>query len=277
MNKHVLVEVPMRRLAQLFSWIAIVLMMFIVVACNRGENQAHSQPVEISVLAAASLTDAMKEIKSRYESTHPGVQIVTSFASSGKLKQQIEQGAPADLFISAGAKEMDALVREGIVDPRDRTHLLSNELVLVVPKESHVKARGFSDLPSPQIKTIAIGQPETVPAGQYAKQTLENMNLWKQVQSKLVFTGDVRQVLAYVKTGNVDAGIVYRTDIRTAHDVQVVAEADPKTHQPIVYPIGVIKSTPRPKQTRDFYNWLRSPDAMNIFQKYGFEKAHHPT
>lgn len=143
MNKHVLVEVPMRRLAQLFSWIAIVLMMFIVVACNRGENQAHSQPVEISVLAAASLTDAMKEIKSRYESTHPGVQIVTSFASSGKLKQQIEQGAPADLFISAGAKEMDALVREGIVDPRDRTHLLSNELVLVVPKESHVKARGF--------------------------------------------------------------------------------------------------------------------------------------
>lgn len=103
------------------------------------------------------------------------------------------------------------------------------------------------------------------------------MNLWKQVQSKLVFTGDVRQVLAYVKTGNVDAGIVYRTDIRTAHDVQVVAEADPKTHQPIVYPIGVIKSTPRPKQTRDFYNWLRSPDAMNIFQKYGFEKAHHPT
>jgi molybdate transport system substrate-binding protein len=251
-------------------------MMIMVVACNRGENPSHPQPVEISVLAAASMTDAMKEIKSRYESTHPGVQLVTSFASSGKLKQQIEQGAPADLFISAGAKEMDALVQEGIVDPRDRFNLLSNELVLIVPKESRVKVNGFSDLTSSQIKTIAIGQPETVPAGQYAKQALENMNLWKQVQSKLVFAGDVRQVLAYVKTGNVDAGIVYRTDIRTGHDVKEVAEADPKTHQPIVYPIGMIKATQHPQQTRDFYNWLRSPAAMKIFQKYGFEKAHHP-
>jgi molybdate transport system substrate-binding protein len=254
----------------------MVLMMIMAVACNRGGNDDHSQTVEISVLAAASLTDAMKEIESRYESTHPGVRVVPSFASSGKLKQQIEQGAPADLFISAGAKEMNALVREGIVDPRERVDLLGNELVLIVPKDSRVKVNGFSDLSSPQIKTIAIGQPETVPAGQYAKQALENMNLWKQVQSKLVFAGDVRQVLAYVKTGNVDAGIVYRTDIRNAHEVKVVAVADPKTHQPILYPAGVIKATTHPKQTRDFYNWLRGPEAMKIFQKYGFTKAHHP-
>ncbi|MBN2910505.1 molybdate ABC transporter substrate-binding protein [Polycladomyces sp. WAk] len=266
----------MKRFAHSFGWIAVVLMMIMTVACNRGENDAHPQQVEISVLAAASLTDAMKEIKSRYESTHPGVHLVTSFASSGKLKQQIEQGAPADLFLSAGAKEMDALVRAGIVDPRDRSDLLSNELVLIVPKNSRLKVSGFSDLPSPHVKTIAIGQPETVPAGQYAKQALENMNLWKKVQSKLVFAGDVRQVLAYVKTGNVDAGIVYRSDIRSAHDVETVAVADPKTHQPIVYPVGVIKATPHAKQTRDFYKWLRGPEAMKIFQKYGFEKAHHP-
>lgn len=266
----------MRRLTHSFRWIAIVLVMILVVACNRGGNHAQSQPVELSVLAAASLTDAMKEIQSRYESTHPGVKIVLSFASSGKLKQQIEQGAPADLFISAGTKEMNELVRKGMVGSRDHSNLLSNELVLIVPKESRAKVKGFSDLTSPKVKTVAIGQPETVPAGQYAQQTLENLNLWKQVQPKLVFAGDVRQVLAYVKTGNVDAGIVYRTDVPAGPEVKIVATADPKTHQPIAYPAGVIKATQHPKQARDFYNWLRGPEAMKIFQKYGFSKANHP-
>jgi molybdate transport system substrate-binding protein len=267
----------MKRLYRSFSWIAIALSMFMVTACTQEADlkqpNSHQKPVEISVLAAASLTDAMKEIKSKYESTHPDVELVPSFASSGKLKQQIEQGAPADLFLSAGTKEMEDLVRKNLVDARYHSNLLGNELVLIVPKWSNTKIKGFSDLTSPEIKKISIGQPETVPAGGYAKQTLEKMNLWKNVQSKLVFAGDVRQVLTYVRTGNVDAGIVYQTDAATTNEVTIVAVADPRTHKPIVYPIGVIKATKHPKQTQDFYNWLRGPEATKVFQKYGFKKA----
>jgi molybdate transport system substrate-binding protein len=267
----------MKQTCRSVTVIAIALFMLIMTACNQEAPpiQKNSTPkkVEISVLAAASLSDVMKEIETKYESSHPNVDLVPSFASSGKLKQQIEQGVPADLFFSASSKEMDALLQKDMIDPNYHSDLLSNDLVLIVPRDSKVKIKGFTDLKAPSIKTISVGQPETVPAGKYAKQALEKMNLWKDVQSKLVFAGDVRQVLTHVKTGNADAGIVYKTDAATTTEVTVVATFDPKSHQPIVYPIGVLKTSKHPKQTQDFYQWLHSPQAMEIFQKYGFKKA----
>jgi len=262
-----------------FRWIASMVAWFALLiscACSVGttEGNAPSDQVRLYVLAAASLTDAVREIQNRYEATHPGVRLVPTFASSGRLKQQIEQGAPADLFLSAGTDEMEELVRKNRIDPRFKTDLLRNELVLIAPNGSSLK--GFADLASPRAGRIAIGQPETVPAGKYAKEALEHLGLWEKLRPKFVFAGDVRQVLAYVKTGNADAGIVYRTDARSSGDVTVVAVADSRSHRPIVYPVGVVKQSDHPAEARDFYRWLQGQEARAIFEKYGFKGVAAP-
>ncbi|MFC7439785.1 molybdate ABC transporter substrate-binding protein [Laceyella putida] len=254
-------------------WIMIltlVLSMWSITACGTPRG---ASPTEITVLTAASLSDVMKELERKYESAHPQVDLVPSFASSGKLKQQIEQGAPADLFLSASSKEMDDLLRKGLIDSKFHADLVSNELVLIIPKDSPCPIKGWSDLTSAAVNKLSIGQPETVPAGRYAKQTLEHLHLWKQLQPKMIFAGDVRQVLAHVKSGNADAGIVYLTDAATTDGITVAGVANPQTHPPIVYPIGVIKATKQPKQTQDFYHWLQGPEASFLFSKYGFKKA----
>lgn len=232
--------------------------------------------VDLYVLAAASLSDAMKELTSKYEASHPGQKLVISYGGSGTLQQQIEQGAPADLFISAAAKQMNNLSDKKLIDTAHRTDLLRNQLVLIIPKNSQTHWNSFADLKNPSVTKLAIGQPESVPAGTYAKQSLTNLGLWATVKPKLVFTKDVRQTLAYVETGNVDAGIVYKTDATSSDKVTIAATAEENTHSPIVYPMGVTAHSKHPKEAAELYSWLLGPDAASVFTKYGFDAAGKP-
>lgn len=233
---------------------------------DRNSASSTEKPVELYVLAAASLSDAMYEAKQQYEAVQPGVHLILVFGSSGALRKQIEQGAPADLFLSAGPVHMRALANQGYID--QQRILAGNQLVLITPRRSALAVHSLPELQQPAVKRVAIGQPDTVPAGQYAKQALSHAGIWNAVQQKAVFAKDVRQVLTYVETGNVDAGFVYRSDARMSDKVRVEAPAD--FHEPIVYPVGIVKATRHHGEALAFYQWLQSRTALDIFQKYGF-------
>lgn len=243
----------------------ILLCSFILAACWNSDQE--SKEVKLTVSAAASLKDALDEIKQHYEKEHPDVSLTFNYGSSGSLKQQILQGAPVDLFFSAAIEPYNELVEKGIIE--EGTNLLGNELALIVPKNNSSIKR-FEDLAAEEIHKMSIGTPETVPAGLYAKETLERMNLWEAVESKLVYAKDVRQVLSYVETGNVDAGIVYKTDALVSDKVKIAATADESIHAPIMYPVGVIKESQNYDAAKSFYQYLQSENAIKVFEAYGF-------
>jgi molybdate transport system substrate-binding protein len=223
------------------------------------------------VSAAASLTDAMQEIEANYRHDHPRVEVRNNFGSSGTLARQIEDGAPADVFLSAASKPMDELAAHKLLAANSRRDLLRNTLVLIVPRDSGVS--GFQQLVDSRVRTIALGDPASVPAGQYGQQTLASMHLLNSVQSKLVLAKDVRQVLAYVETGNADAGIVYATDALKSPGVRVAATAPESSHDPIVYPAAVIANGPNADAAREFVEYLESAQARAVFEKRGFTMA----
>ncbi|MGG1311088.1 molybdate ABC transporter substrate-binding protein [Cohnella laeviribosi] len=229
--------------------------------------------VELTVSAAASLTDALKEIRQAYESRHPDIKLNLNFGASGALQKQIEQGAPADLFLSASVQTMKALVDKHLIDKERQTDLLANELVVVVPADGNPAVEGVQelrDLAEDAVQNVAIGIPESVPAGSYAKEALENANLWESLQSKTVQAKDVRQVLQYVETGNADAGFVYKTDALTSGKAKIAFAVDPNLYTPIVYPAGVVKETKHPREAEDFYMYLQTKEALDVFVQYGF-------
>ncbi len=225
----------------------------------------------LSISAAASLRDAITEVEASYKLTHTRLEFQNNFGSSGTLAVQIDQGDPADVFISAAAKPMDDLEAKGLIVAATRRNLLQNTLALITPLDSTLK--GFQDLTAASVRTIALGDPASVPAGQYGRQTLASLHLLDQLSTKLVLAKDVRQVLAYVETGNADAGLVYATDARISSKVRVVAIAPDSAHDPIVYPVAVLKGTHNEVEARDFVESLRSPAARAIFVKYGFTIA----
>jgi molybdate transport system substrate-binding protein len=225
--------------------------------------------VSLTISAAASLTDAMNTIQKLYQAAYPNVTLTMNYASSGTLEQQIEQGAPADVFISAADKQMDMLEKKDLVLTGTRRVLVRNHLVLIVPKGSTV-VNSFGDLTKAAVKFLAIGEPSSVPAGQYAQESLTNMGLWEELQPKLVRGKDVRAVLTYVATRNADAGLVYSTDARTSRDVRVVTYAPEDSHSPIVYPIAVIKTSKNQAAARAFAAYLSGAFATAVFRSYGF-------
>lgn len=235
---------------------------------NEGSKKqnAGSEKVELTISAAASLQDAINEIKTAYEKENANVKINLNLGASGALQQQISQGAPVDLFFSAAEDKFEKLKDEKLIEKG--INLIGNEIVLVVPKESNQSINEFEDLP--KVKKIAIGTPETVPAGQYGKETLENIGIWKDSEENLVYAKDVRQVLTYVETENVDAGIVYKTDALTSEKIKITATATEDTHTPINYPVGVIKESSHLEEANKFYEYLQTKEAMEIFVKYGF-------
>lgn len=243
--------------------------------CGQGEGKSKSgqsvaaSPKEITISSAVSLKDALEKIKEEYAKAHPEVKIIYNLGSSGALQKQIEQGAPADLFISAGVSQMDQLDEKGLLEPGSRIDLLSNDLVVVVPEDAMVGE--FADLAGPAVKKVAIGFPDTVPAGMYAKESLVNLKLWDVLQPKLVMTNDVRQVLTYVETGNVDAGFVFRSDALMGKNVKVALAVPGDLHKPVLYPAAVLKNAPRKAAAMDFLNYLASPQGIEIFEQYGFK------
>ncbi|MBD7962862.1 molybdate ABC transporter substrate-binding protein [Fictibacillus norfolkensis] len=251
----------------------ICLLSTFLFACSKNESSksAEKDPnVEITISAAASLQDVLNKIASNYEKEHPNVKITYNFGGSGALQQQISNGAPVDLFFSAAEDKFDQLIEEGLIEKKQETDLVGNELVLVVRKDSSQDIKRFEDLIA--VKKIAIGTPETVPAGQYAAETLENLGLIKKVEKKIVYAKDVRQVLTYVETGNVDAGIVYKTDAMTSSKVKVAAVANKDTHASIIYPVGVLKETPHKKEAERFFDYLQNDAALKTFVEFGFKK-----
>jgi molybdate transport system substrate-binding protein len=224
----------------------------------------------ILVSAAASLKDALTEIKPIYQQSKSNININYNFGASGALQQQIEQGAPVDVFISAGKKQMDALEQKGLLVPGTRTNLANNRLVLIVPSNSNLGISNFSNLTDSKVKRIAIGEPRSVPAGQYAEQVLTKLNIYEQVKPKLVLANNVRQVLASVESGNADAGLVYASDAKISNKVKVAVVADEKYHSPIVYPMAVLKSSKNVDAAKAFVQFLSVDQAQNILQKYGF-------
>jgi molybdate transport system substrate-binding protein len=225
---------------------------------------------EIIVSAAISLKDALDEVAHLYEASHPNVAVKTTYGASGTLQAQIEQGAPVDVFLSAAPKQMDALAAKGLLLEGTRKDLLRNEIVLIVPADSSLKITSFQDLTRADVKRVALGQPAAVPAGQYAKEVLTNFGIYDAVNSKAVLAKDVREVLTFVETGNVDAGIVYSTDALSSSKVRIVARAPENTHSPVIYPVAVIKDSKNPAIAREFTDFLSGPQARAVFRKYGF-------
>lgn len=229
--------------------------------------------VNLTIAAAASLTDVSKDIIVQYKKAAPNVTLTFTYGSSGALQTQIEQGAPVDIFMSAAKKQMDALEQKKLIDTSTRKNLLENKVVLITPKDSALGLKNFNDLTAVKVKKIAVGDPKSVPAGQYANQVFTSLKISDKVKPKLNLGTDVRQVLTWVESGNVDCGVVYSTDAKTSSKVVVVCEAPAGSCDKVVYPVAVVKKSKQSAAAKDFIQFLQGPEAAVLFRNYGFTVA----
>ena len=226
---------------------------------------------ELLVSAAASLTNAFKEIGAEFERTHSGAKVAFNFAASDVLLRQIAEGAPVDIFASADQEAMDRADQERIIDSSTRRNFAANRLVLAVPTDSLLTLGSLEDLKAGAVKRIAISQPGTVPVGRYAKAALDKSKLWDRLASKFIYTQNVRQSLDYLGRGEVDAGFVYSTDAAIMGDkVRIAFEV--ATPQPVLYPMAVVQRSKNPKLAREFVDMVCSPTGQAVLQKFGFAR-----
>jgi len=224
----------------------------------------------ITVSAAASLTDAFKEIGPKFEAARPGVGVRFNFAASGMLIQQIVQGAPVDVFVSADPETMNRGVEQKVIDAETRRDFAANTVVLIAPAQGGPAIASLADLQRPAIKRIAIGKTATVPVGRYTKQVLDTAGLWSALEPRFVQAGSVRQVLDYVARGETEAGFVYRTDAAIMADkVTIVLTAE--GHVPVRYPAAVVSESRRKTVAKDFVDYLTTPPAQAVLARFGFE------
>ena len=241
-------------------------------------DAASQQSSAITVSAAVSLKDALDElgpifqVQRHRKNGGSGTTVTYNYGGSGTLARQIEQGAPVDVFFSAAERQMDELAAQGLIAADTRRDLVGNALVLIAPAQP-TALHSFQDLTGSAVKTIALGETSTVPAGMYARQTLEHLGLFAALERKIVYAKDVRAVLTYVETGNADAGMVYQTDANTSTKVRVIAVAPADSHDPILYPAAVLRDSKDKAAARAFLEFLQGPDARAVFQKYGFTAA----
>jgi len=224
---------------------------------------------DLLVSAAASLTNAFTDIGKQFDARNPGAKVTFNFASSDVLVSQIAKGAPADVFASADEVAMNRGEKEGMIATGTRKDFASNALVVIVPASSKIPPKALSELAGPTVKRIAIGTPQTVPAGRYAKEALESAGIWAAVAPKLVFTQNVRQALDYIAREEVDAGFVYATDAAIMPDrVKVVFDAPSKT--PVRYPIAVVKDSRNAKLAQAFVAFVGGEDGRKTLARHGF-------
>jgi molybdate transport system substrate-binding protein len=226
---------------------------------------------EVEVFAAASLTDALKEIAATYEKAG-GDKVVFNFAASNTLAMQIKAagGAPADIFFSADEAKMDDLEKSGLIVKESRKDLLSNSLVIVVPADSSVVLTSATQLADPKFKKIALGQPQSVPAGIYAKEYLQKIGIWPQIEARVIPSESVRTALAAVETGNVEAGIVYKTDALHSKKVKVAYEVPVADGPAISYPAAQVQGSKHAADAKKFLDYLGQGSSLKVFEKYGF-------
>ncbi len=257
---------------RLFVSLAAVLLAPLAVLPGPFPARAGAPPQkqsQITVAAAISMKDVLEAIASVYGRRKDAPDVTLSFGASGILEKQIEQGAPVDVFISAAPAQMNALEKRGLLLEGTRRDIAGNRLVLVVPRGKSV-VHALEDLKKPEVRTIALGEPRAVPAGQYAAEALRHLGLFDALESKFVYAQDVRAVLTYVAGDDADAGFVYETDAKSSDKVTVAAAAPADSYTPVVYPAAVVRSSPDPAAAEYYLEYLTSAEARAIFEKYGF-------
>ena len=224
---------------------------------------------ELTILAAASLSDVWDELKDIYEKEHD-IKLNFSYGSSGALQTQIEEGAKADLFFSASVDQMNTLSSKKMIDKKSVKNLLENKVVLIANKDSKKEIKSFEDLATDKVKMVGMGDPESVPAGKYAKQVFESLKIWDKVKKKANFGTDVRNVLNWVEANEVDCGVVYETDAKISDKVKILSTAKKGLCDDIIYPVGMISSSKNKTDAQDLIDFFASDDSMKVFKKYGF-------
>ncbi len=267
---------PTRLLAALF-WLTLAPAAAGVATPGTARQTSVEPAKELLISAAASLKTVLTAIAPAFEKAHPEIKLVFNFGGSGQLRIQIEHGAPVDVFLPASGEDLNLLDSKGLVLAGSQRILAGNSLVLIRP-ESHSRfatlpIRHFQDLLNPKTLRIAMANPATVPAGRYAQEALEMLHLYPRIQSKLVFTENVRHALDYVARGEVEAGLVYRTDARAEPRVRIVETISDSLHRPIHYPAGVLLHSAHPGLAKRFIDFLVSRDSKRTFQEMGFLAA----
>jgi len=265
--------------------------MLVIGGCSTDNNQHNNVNAEqktitpkettdeskqILVSAAASLSVVLDDIITQFKAEHDNIDVDVNYGSSGTLQKQIEQGAPVDLFISAGMKQMTALDEQGLLE--SSTQLLKNELVVIGNRElvdvALAEQTSLAELLNQVNPThIAIGEPDTVPAGQYAKQVLQHLQLWDVWTSQYVNAKDVRQVLTYVEQGNAELGFVYLSDALSSNKVNIIQHIDPATHDPITYPVAILKNSKQIEAAQLFFDYLLNEERTVLYEQNGFKRA----
>ncbi|MEN1966551.1 molybdate ABC transporter substrate-binding protein [Lentibacillus sp. N15] len=253
------------------SLLLSTLFISLLLAGCQHNTPSDQKTTEIFVSAAASLSDAMDEIKQEYESAHPDVNLTFNFGGSGKLAQQIQQGANVDVFLSANQDWMDVLADEKMIVADTRSDFVKNKLVMIGKKNADLNWTTFKDIDA-SVGQIAIGNPDSVPAGNYAKEVLTHLDKWDALKDKFVYAKDVTQVLSYVESGNTAIGFVYQSDVLRSNSVEVLAEANKNWYTPIVYPAAVTSSSENRDEADDFISFLTSDEGQAILADYGFAK-----
>lgn len=267
----------------------VLFSVFLAIGCTDNGNKATNNtsiPVnststsaseqksgEITVSAAASLTEAFKDMESKFETENPGVDVSLNFASSGNLRKQIEGGAPADVFASADQKNMNTLANETLIDNSSREDFAQNSLVLIVPANSTLNITGVKDLTDSKVEKIGVGNPDTVPVGNYTRTAMTEAGLWNQLESKAVFAEDVKSVLTYVERGEVDAGFVYMSDAMSAEPGTIKVVTNVSVSTPVKYPIAIVSSSQDKKDSQKFIDFVTGAEGQKILQNYGFKSA----
>ncbi|PIC69415.1 molybdate ABC transporter substrate-binding protein [Sporosarcina sp. P16b] len=261
----------------LLSTLSILLTIFLIGCSNANETEKagavdqENPEVELVVSAAASLTDALVELKGPFEEAHDGITVTYNFGSSGKLATTIENGAPSDVFLSASSKDMNDMEDKDLILNESRKSFAKNALVLITQKDSDSAISSFEDLNTATLDHVAVGEPGSVPVGRYTKETFDSLGLWEPLQDKLVLSSDVRQVLTHVEMGNADYGVVYSSDAFVSNDVKVLAEAEADWHEPIVYPGAVVAESKYQEAAQQFLDYLTGDVGKETLQKFGFK------
>lgn len=244
----------------------IILTLILFTGCS---SERENDSAKITVAAAASMKNVMEnEIIPNFKSKNPDIEVYATFDSSGKLQTQIEEGAEIDVFLSAATKQMNALIDKELIDSKSVIDLLENKLVLIVPENSSLQVNRFEDILN--VTHVAIGDPESVPAGQYAKELFEGLDLWDSLSMSLSLGTNVTEVLSWVESGSADAGVVYATDAASTDAVKVALIAPEGYVSKIIYPVGITQMSTNIDSAEIFLDYLRSEDAKAAFKAFGF-------
>ena len=232
---------------------------------------ARASAEEMTLSVAVSLKEAVEELGKAFASGRPGLTLRYNFGASGDLQKQIEAGAPIDLFLSAAQRQMDDLEKKGLIVAASRRAFAKNALTVIKPSDSKADIAKPTDLLESRVARIVVGNPRTVPAGQYAEECLRTLGLWDRLQPKLVFAENVRQALDYVARGEVDAGFVYTTDAARARGVVEAFRPAEDTYRPVVYPVAIVAASKQPALAQSFIDLLVGAPGRATLARFGFQ------